>query len=58
MNDNMQSDTAPGNDVTDEDDNKLFADLAMPAERQIIWLGLTVAVLIFFGSTLWEFIIG
>ena len=52
MNDNVP------NDQLNDEGEKLFAELAMPGERQIILLGLIVAVLGFFGPTLWEFIIG
>ncbi|MFT7473570.1 MAG: hypothetical protein ACI81L_000485 [Verrucomicrobiales bacterium] len=53
MNDDM-----PTNNLKTDDDEaqKLFAEFAMPAERQIILLGLIVAALAFFGSTLWDYL--
>ncbi len=41
-----------------DDDEKLIADLAMPADHQIVWLGLAVAALLLFGSVLWGWAFG
>lgn len=44
--------------VSDDDDEKLIAELAMPADHQIVWLGLAVAALMLFGSVLWGWAFG
>ncbi len=39
--------------VRDDDDEKLFHELDMPAAHQIVWLGLAVAAFMLFGSVFW-----
>lgn len=36
-----------------EDDSKLVPELSMPADDQIVWLGIIVGVVMLFGSIIW-----
>lgn len=55
---NDDTPTNPGGLVTDDDDEKLFAELATSADNQIVLLGLLVAAIMLFGSIVWGWAFG
>lgn len=55
---NDETPTNTGGLISDDDDEKLIAELGTSADNQIIWFGLAVAVFMLFGSAIWGWFFG